>query len=66
MEKENFEQSCAIKFCVELNENATETYAKLKRAYGKHALSRAQVFSWHKEYLDGRESVEDEPRSGGR
>jgi len=37
---------------------------KLKRAYGEHALSRTQVFSWHKAFLDGRESVEDEHRSG--
>jgi len=53
-----------IKFCVKLNENATETYEKLKRAYGEHALSRTQVFRWHKAFLDGCESVEDEPRSG--
>jgi len=64
MEKWNFEQSCAIKFCVKLNKNATETYEKLKRAYGEHGLSRTQVFRWHKAFLDGRESVEDEPRSG--
>src|SRR5215469_3359203 len=64
MEKRNLEQRCAIKFCVKLNENATETYEKLKRACGEHALSRTQVFRWHKAFLDGRESVEDEPRSG--
>ena len=51
-------------FCVKLNENATETYEKLKRAYGEHALSRTQIFRWHKAFLDGHESVEDEPRSG--
>jgi len=54
----------AIKFCVKLNENATETYEKLKRAYEEHPLSRTQVFRWHNAFLDGRESVEDEPRSG--
>jgi len=64
MEKRNLEQRCAIKFCVKLNENATETYEKLRRAYGEHALSRTQVFRWHKAFLDGRESVEDEPRCG--
>jgi len=64
MENQNLEQRCAIKFCVKLNENAKETYEKLKRAYGEHALSRTQVFRWHNAYLDGRESVEDEPRSG--
>ena len=64
MEKQNLEQRCAIKFCVKLNENATETYEKLRRAYGEHALSRTQVFRWHKAFLDGRKSVEDEPRCG--
>jgi len=64
MEKRNLEQRSAIKFCVKLNENATESYEKLKRAYGEHALSRTRVFRWYKAFLGGRESVEDEPRSG--
>jgi len=64
MEKRNLEQRCAIKFCVNLNENATETYKKLKRAYGEHAVSRTQVFRWHEAFLDGHESAEDEPHSG--
>jgi len=63
MEKRNLEQRCAINFCVKLNENATETYEKLKRAYGENALSRTQAFRWHKAFLEGRESGEDEPRS---
>jgi len=53
-----------IKFCVKLIENATETYEKLRKAYGEHARSKTQVFRWHKAFLDGRESVEDEPRCG--
>ena len=64
MEKRNLEQRCAIKFCVKLNENATETYEKLRRTYEEHALSRTQVFMWHKAFLDGSESVEDELRCG--
>ena len=31
-------------FCIKLKENATETYEKLKWAYGEHAVSRAYVF----------------------
>jgi len=53
MEKRNLEQCYAIKFCVELNDNATETYEKLKWAYGEHAVSIAQVFRWHKALLNG-------------
>jgi hypothetical protein len=55
VEKRSLEQRCATKFCIKLNENATETYEKLKEAYGEHAVSRAQVVP---------QSVEDEPRSG--
>jgi len=40
------------------------TYEKLQRAYGEHSLNRAQVFRWHKSFLEGREQVEDEPRAG--
>ena len=40
------------------------TYEKLQRAYGEHSLSRAQVFRWHKYFLEGREQVEDEPGAG--
>ena len=40
------------------------TFEKLEQAYGEHCLSRAQVFRWHKSFLEGREHVEDEPRSG--
>ena len=61
MEKRNLKQRCAIKFCVKLKENATETYEELKWAYGERSISRAQVFRWHKAFLDGHESVEDKP-----
>ena len=47
MDRQKFEQSCAIKFCVKLGESASVTYEKLQRAYGEHSLSRAQVFRWH-------------------
>ena len=64
MDRQKFEQCCAIKFCVKLGETATVTYEKLQRAYGEHSVSRAQVFRWHKSFLEGREQVEDEPRAG--
>ena len=64
MDRQKFEQRCAIKFCVKLGESATVTYEKLQRAYGEHSLSRAQLFRWYKSFLEGREQVEDEPRAG--
>ena len=48
MEERNFEQRCAIKFCVKLGETGIGTFNKLKQAYGEHALSRSQVFKWYK------------------
>ncbi|GFW95889.1 putative mariner transposase [Trichonephila clavipes] len=63
MSDNNFEQQCAIKFCFRLGHNATETFAKLQQAYGDSVLSRAQVFQWLKAFSEGRESIEDEPRS---
>ena len=64
MEEGNFEQRCAIKFCVKLGETGIETFNKLKQAYGDLALLRSQVFKWYKVFSEGRESIKDEPRSG--
>ena len=64
MDKRNFEQRCAIKFCVKLGETGIEIFNKLKHAYGEHALSRSQVFNWFKAFSEGRKSIKHEPRSG--
>jgi len=64
LEERNFEQRCAIKFCVKLGETGIETFNKLKQAYGEHALSTSQVFKWFKAFSEGRESIKCEPRSG--
>ena len=50
-------------FASNLTNNTIENYDKLKRAYGEHAVSRAQVIRWLKAFLDGCESVEDKPHS---
>ena len=41
MDRQKFEQSCVIKFCVKLDESGTLAYGKLQRAYGEDFLSRA-------------------------
>jgi len=64
MDRQKFEQSCAIKLCVKRGQSANVTYEKFQRAYGEHSLSGAQVFRWHKYFLEGREQVENEPGAG--
>ena len=49
---------------MKLNKSATETFASLTEAYGDATLSRSMVFKWHKAFKEGRENVEDDPRSG--
>jgi len=58
------DQQYAITFCVKLKKSATETLAMIPKAYGKDALSKAQVFRWHKAFREGTEEVEDEQRLG--
>jgi len=62
--QKNIEQHYAIKFCVKLNKSSTETFDSLTEAYGDATLSRTMVFKWHKAFKEGRENVEDDPRSG--
>jgi len=62
--QENIEQWYTLKFCVKLNKSAIKTFAPLTEAYGDATLSRTMVFKWHKAFNEGRENVEDDPRSG--
>jgi hypothetical protein len=39
-------------------------YEKIKKAFDNDSPSRAQIFLWHKDFVNGRETVEGEPRSG--
>ena len=45
------------------SESGSETQL-LRTAYGDAVLSSSQVFRWHMAFKDGRESVEEEQRSG--
>ncbi|GFS80586.1 protein GVQW3 [Trichonephila clavipes] len=59
----SLEQRYAIKFCVRLGKNATETFQMLKEAFKDDYISRSQSGKWHKAFKEGREEVTDEPRS---
>ncbi|XP_011705557.1 PREDICTED: putative uncharacterized protein FLJ37770, partial [Wasmannia auropunctata] len=58
------EQRYAIKFCVKLGKNATETFQMLQEAFKDDCISRSQSGKWHKAFKEGREEIADEPRSG--
>ena len=58
------EQRNTIKFCVKLGKTATETSKMLRDVYGDSSMSRTRVFEWHKRFVEGREDVEDDPKSG--
>jgi hypothetical protein len=59
-----FEQRVNIKFCVKLGKTATETFQLLRDTYGDEALSQARVVGWHRRFVLGRVSVEDDTISG--
>lgn len=58
------EQRAAIKFCVKLGKSASATHKMLATAYGSECLSRSKTFEWFKRFKEGRESLDDDPRSG--
>ncbi|GFX71604.1 protein GVQW3 [Trichonephila clavipes] len=58
------EQRCSIKFCFRLGYNATKIFAKLQQAYGDSVCQRSRAFRCFKAFSEGRESIEDESRSG--
>ena len=52
-----------IQFCESLGKTPTQTYDLVQKA-GKYKCCRSIVFQWHKEFREGRESVEDKKRCG--
>jgi hypothetical protein len=60
MEKNtSLEQRYAVEFCVKLGETALPI-----PAFGCDSVSRAQVFRWHKDFSNRRQTIADKPRSG--
>ena len=55
------QQRIIIKFLNAENVTPTEIYERLLAQFGEECLSRARVFSWCKEFRDGRDRVENEP-----
>ena len=55
----------AIKFCIKLGKNATETHGMLQTAFRPSCMNRASVFEWYKRFKEGRVFVRDDERLGG-
>ncbi|KAJ4445043.1 hypothetical protein ANN_06842 [Periplaneta americana] len=58
------QQRANIKVCYKFGKAATETHGMLVQVYGREAVSRKCVYEWFKRFLEGKETIEDEPRSG--
>ena len=60
--EDTLEERYAIKFSLNLEKNATETYEMLQTAFGASCMNRASVFERHKRSKEGKESVRDDER----
>ncbi|KAG5321990.1 SETMR methyltransferase, partial [Acromyrmex heyeri] len=60
----NMEQRAVIKFNAKLGKSASETFRSMQQVYGSQCLDRTAVFEWHKRFLKGRETLEDDKKSG--
>jgi hypothetical protein len=64
MSDKNLEQQINIKFCAKSGKSASETLALLTLAYGEYAMKKSSDFEWHRQFKEGHEDVQDDPRSG--
>jgi hypothetical protein len=63
MSDKNLVQQINIKFSVKTGKSASETLALLIVAYGEYAKKKSSAFEWHRQFKEGREDVQDDPRS---
>jgi len=49
---------------VKIGKSTSETLALLTVAYGECAMKKSSVFGWHRRFKEGRENMQDDPRSG--
>ena len=58
------EQRANLKFLAKLGKTPSESFAMMQQVYGEETMSSTRAFEWHKKFKEGREEVEDDPRSG--
>ena len=49
---------------MKIGRSASETLALLTVAYGEYAMKKSSVFEWYRWFKEGREDVQDDPKSG--
>lgn len=54
----------AIQFCVGLGKTPTQTYKLVQEAKTVKKCCRSLVFKWHRQFKEGRTSIEDDTRRG--
>lgn len=57
----NLQQRVCIKFCVK---NGGTTLKMLEKSFGNDTLKKTVVYQWYERFRSGRESVNDDERSG--
>ena len=58
------DQRTCIKFCVKNEIKCNKVCDMLIKAYGDSTMSKPRIYEWYKRFSEGRESVEDDDRSG--
>jgi hypothetical protein len=58
------EQRENVKFCQKLGKSTSEMFQMIMQAYGEEAYGRSAVFKWHKLFVQGRDSLEDDEHTG--
>jgi hypothetical protein len=64
MSDKNLEQWINVKFCAKIGKSSSETPALLTLAYDEYAMKKWGVFEQHRQFKEGREDEQDDPRSG--
>jgi len=58
------EQKVCLKFCVANEISCADALKMLKKAYGDSTMSKTRAYEWFSAFKEGREVLEDLPRSG--
>lgn len=61
---DKIEYRSVIKFLTKENESAKNIHERMAKVYGDECPSMATVYRWHSEFKRGRDSAEDDVRSG--